>query len=76
MIGGYRLRCMDYSWLSMWQEQPCNFQGQPRPMGCNNYRALQWYAFWLNATLGFLYRHGRRRLLRLASRSHPGYRRW
>jgi hypothetical protein len=53
MIGGYRLRCMDYSWLSMWQEQPCNFQGQPRPMGCNNYRALQWYAYWLNATLGF-----------------------
>jgi hypothetical protein len=24
-----------------------------RPLGCNNYRALQWYAFWLNQTQGF-----------------------
>jgi hypothetical protein len=22
-------------------------------MGCGNYRALQWYAYWLNATLSY-----------------------
>ena len=48
LIGAYRLRYMGASWLDMWGEQPCG-----RPMGCSNYRALQWYAFWLNETFGF-----------------------
>lgn len=48
MIGAYRLRYMNASWADVIGEQPC-----ARPMGCGNYRALQWYAFWLNATLGF-----------------------
>jgi hypothetical protein len=47
LIGAYRLRYMGASWLDMWGEQPCG-----RPMGCSNYRALQWYAFWLNETFG------------------------
>jgi hypothetical protein len=54
MIGAYRLRYMPSSWtmadawLNMCKEHPCDL-----PMGCNNYRAVQWYAFWLNQTLGF-----------------------
>jgi hypothetical protein len=48
MIGAYRLRYNGLSWTQMWNEQPCG-----RPMGCGNYRALQWYAYWLNETLGF-----------------------
>lgn len=48
LIGAYRLRYMGDSWAAMWEDQPCG-----RPLGCNNYRALQWYALWLNATLGF-----------------------
>ena len=47
MIGAYRLRYNGRSWAQMWSEQPCG-----RPMGCGNYRALQWYAFWLNETYG------------------------
>ena len=50
MIGAYRLRYMNWSWKQMWEEQPCG--APPRPMGCNNYRALQWFAFWLNETQG------------------------
>lgn len=53
IIGAYRLRYMSYSWSQMRSEQPCQFNGKSRPMGCNNYRALQWYAYWLNLTLGF-----------------------
>lgn len=52
VIGAYRLRT-GYSWSKMWSEQPCQFNTKSRPMGCNNYRALQWYAYWLNLTLGF-----------------------
>lgn len=48
MIGAYRLRYMANSWAEVMKDQPCN-----RPLGCDNYRALQWYAFWLNATQGF-----------------------
>jgi hypothetical protein len=47
MIGAYRLRYNGRSWADMWGEQPCG-----RPMGCGNYRALQWYAFWLNENYG------------------------
>ena len=47
MIGAYRLRYNGRSWADMWAEQPCR-----RPMGCGNYRALQWYAFWLNENYG------------------------
>jgi hypothetical protein len=49
MIGAYRLRHMPGSWtmqdawLNMYNEHPCT-----DPMGCNNYMAVQWYAFWLN----------------------------
>jgi hypothetical protein len=48
MIGAYRLRYLNETWAKVWGDQPCQ-----RPMGCNNYRALQWYAFWLNQTQGF-----------------------
>jgi hypothetical protein len=47
MIGAYRLR-QGYDWFQTYWEQPCG-----RPMGCSNYRALQWYAMWLNQTFGF-----------------------
>lgn len=49
MIGAYRLRHMPDSWTmfdawsNMYSEHPC-----ADPMGCDNYRAVQWYAFWLN----------------------------
>lgn len=53
IIGGYRLR-QGYAWLKMWSEQPCQLNPtKSRPMGCNNYRALQWYAYWLNIQFGF-----------------------
>ena len=52
MIGAYRLRYMNESWTAAWGDQPCG-----RPLGCNNYRALQWYAFWLNQTQGFNLQH-------------------
>lgn len=48
IIGAYRLRYNSYSWLQMYNEQPCG-----RPLGCSNYRALQWYAMWLNQTFSF-----------------------
>ena len=54
MIGGYRLRYMPSSWTmqtawsNMCNEHPCS-----NVMGCGNYKALQWYAFWLNQTQGF-----------------------
>jgi hypothetical protein len=48
IIGAYRLRYQGHSWLQMYDEQPCG-----RPMGCSNYRALQWYAIWLNRMFGF-----------------------
>jgi hypothetical protein len=48
MIGAYRLRYQDYDWLRMYGEHPCG-----RPMGCSNYRALQWYAIWLNKMFDF-----------------------
>jgi hypothetical protein len=48
MIGAYELRYMAKTWTEVAADQPCG-----RPLGCDNYRALQWYAFWLNATLGF-----------------------
>ncbi|HEX3582182.1 MAG TPA: hypothetical protein VH087_10515 [Thermoanaerobaculia bacterium] len=47
MIGAYMLHYL-CAWQEMWSTQPCG-----RPMGCNNYRAVEWYAFWLNATQGF-----------------------
>ena len=62
MIATYRLRHQGWSWLSAWSEQPClqrPFPGPgdgpalPQPMGCNNYRAAQWYAKWLKLELGF-----------------------
>lgn len=48
MIGAYRPRYMNDAWSQVWGDQPCG-----RPLGCDNYRALQWYAFWLNQTQGF-----------------------
>ncbi|HEX4410721.1 MAG TPA: hypothetical protein VH206_18275 [Xanthobacteraceae bacterium] len=54
MIGAYRLRYMPAAWtmgdawISMYDEHPCTL-----PMGCNNYMATQWYAFWLNETRGY-----------------------
>ena len=52
MIAAYRLRYMNDAWSAVWGDQPCQ-----RPMGCNNYRAVQWYAFWLNQTQGFKLQH-------------------
>jgi hypothetical protein len=48
IIGAYRLRYMQDSWATVSADQPCG-----RPLGCDNYRALQWYAFWLNTVMGF-----------------------
>jgi|HubBroStandDraft_2_1064218.scaffolds.fasta_scaffold135367_2 hypothetical protein len=54
MIGGYRLRylpsswTMQNAWSNMCNEHPCS-----NVMGCGNYKALQWYAFWLNQTQGY-----------------------
>ena len=48
MIGAYRLRYGQASWATVSADQPCQ-----RPLGCDNYRALQWYAYWLNAVQGF-----------------------
>jgi hypothetical protein len=55
IIGAYQLRYQGYNWLRMNKELPCyRPDGWPVPaMGCNNYRALQWYAIWLNRTFGF-----------------------
>jgi hypothetical protein len=39
---------MQDSWATVSADQPCG-----RPLGCDNYRALQWYAFWLNTVMGF-----------------------
>jgi hypothetical protein len=53
MIGAYRLRYMPRTWteadawINMYNEHPCS-----KPMGCNNYMATQWYAFWLNQVKG------------------------
>jgi hypothetical protein len=53
MIGAYRL-CYppadwppDEVWQRMCAEHPCD-----APMGCDNYMATQWYAYWLNQTKG------------------------
>ncbi len=44
MIGAYTLRYLDHDWCRAYAaNEPCG-----RPLGCNNYRALQWYAHWLN----------------------------
>lgn len=54
MIGAYRLRympdgwTMQNAWINMYNEHPCT-----DPMGCNNYMATQWYAFWLNEMKGY-----------------------
>src|SRR5579862_1330887 len=54
MIGAYRLRYMPSSWTmenawsNMCNEHPCT-----NVMGCGNYMALEWYAYWLNQTQGF-----------------------
>jgi hypothetical protein len=54
MIGCYRLRympddwTMQDAWIKMYDEHPCI-----NSMGCNNYMATQWYAFWLNEMKGY-----------------------
>ena len=54
IIGAYRLRympplwTMQNAWWNMYNEHPCSL-----PMGCDNYMATQWYAYWLNQTMGF-----------------------
>jgi hypothetical protein len=54
LIGAYRLRhmpqgwTMQTAWMNMYNEHPCTL-----PMGCNNYMAVQWYAFWLNRMQGY-----------------------
>jgi hypothetical protein len=53
MIGAYRLCyppanwAQEEIWSNMCKEHPCT-----APMGCNNYMATQWYAFWLKQTKG------------------------
>ena len=48
LIGAYRLRYMQNTWAAVSADQPCG-----NPLGCDNYRALQWYAYWLNEVKGF-----------------------
>lgn len=44
-MGAYWLRYKNPNWQDMYtNNQPCG-----NPPGCDNYRALQWYAFWLNS---------------------------
>jgi hypothetical protein len=54
MIGAYRLRYMPSSWTmeNAWSKM-CNEHPCTNVMGCGNYMALQWYAYWLNQTQGF-----------------------
>jgi hypothetical protein len=54
MIGAYRLRYMPASWTmeTAWSNM-CNEHPCVNVMGCNNYRAVEWYAQWLNLTQGF-----------------------
>jgi hypothetical protein len=49
MIGAYLLRIPKMTWEQMYATNiPCG-----RPFGCNNYRAVQWYAYYLNYALGY-----------------------
>jgi hypothetical protein len=49
MIGAYLLRFPKLTWEQMYATNiPCG-----RPFGCNNYRAVQWYAYYLNYALGY-----------------------
>ncbi len=49
IIGGYMLRYMGVTWAQLSDVRPCEYVGgEPRPLGCNNYRALEWHAAWLS----------------------------
>ncbi|HYX28803.1 MAG TPA: hypothetical protein VE863_09560 [Pyrinomonadaceae bacterium] len=53
LIGAYYLRWMGKTWAEM---NCLNYQitePNPRPFGCNNYRATLWYAIYLNVVHGF-----------------------
>jgi hypothetical protein len=49
-MGAYYLRYMNRSWAET-NEINTRFAGQA--IGCNNYRALLWYAYYLNLALGY-----------------------
>jgi hypothetical protein len=57
MIGAYQLRyppagwTPENTWVNMCNENPP--KPRPRPMGCGNYMAVQWYAFWLKKAHGY-----------------------
>lgn len=49
IIGAYKLRYMGATWADLSDDRPCEWVGgDPRPLGCNNYRALEWHAAWLS----------------------------
>lgn len=50
MIGAYILRFLGMSW----QEMYASNQACARPFGCGNYRAVQWYARYLELTQGYV----------------------
>jgi hypothetical protein len=55
MIGAYMLGQMKMDWREMYDaNKPCQLSnGTHRPCGCNNYRALEWFAYWLNTQPGY-----------------------
>ncbi len=50
--GAYYLRYLGKSWEEV-NELNQTMCPKNRPFGCKNYRALQWYALWLNLQRGF-----------------------
>ncbi len=50
LMGAYYLRFMNKTWAEM---NCLNYQIGNRPFGCNNYRAVLWYAIYLNKVFNF-----------------------
>jgi len=50
LMGAYYLRFMSKTWAEM---NCLNFQIGKRPFGCNNYRAVLWYAIYLNKVFDY-----------------------
>jgi len=53
LMGAYYLRWLGKTWAEMNCLNYRITEPKPRPFGCNNYRAVLWYAIYLNKVLGF-----------------------